>query len=99
VSERLRGLMFAVQAGGCERAAELLARVNERLAAEHVGVAPLELEDVYRVDRAEDGTVTVHLSRGGGESGWVAATVAAPREGEPEVSLDVHRPQRPIPGK
>ncbi len=87
---RLRGLMNAVRAGGRERAAELLALANERVAAAHAGLAPLTLDDVRGVGTPGERTI-VRIDRREGERGHLFVTILVDGGDAPRIVVSLER--------
>ena len=101
VEARLDGLRTQLRLGGRERASELLAVVNEQIAAEAPELAPLAWDDVpatfgrravtYVYIEALIDERRVRFERVEGDGSVLAATLSIPGDGEPSVHIELER--------
>ncbi len=102
VEARLEGLSTQLWLGGRERASELLAVVNEQLAAEDPELAPLTWDDVPtptvvgRAVRMISDPLSrercVQLERVERDGSRLVARLRVPGDGEPSVRIELERP-------
>ena len=89
IQHRLVNLMAVVRAGGKEAAAKCLALANAELGKRHPKVKPLLAGDLVSTSRYADASMVLRFHRYEGPGRYTIASVRRPKDGEPQVELNV----------